>query len=162
MRSTKLLATILAVGIVLSLTASAHAILITITPSSGPIGTHVAVTVSEPIFSHSDTSCTISSKPSGLISDPRCVLSFVDSDGQTASASFTVACAPAGDYTVTLTGNPVGDQVSIQFLNEGGSCPVGGFVEPVNTFAIVAPWLAVIGLIGCIGVVGVVVKKRRS
>jgi hypothetical protein len=43
-------------------------------------------------------------------------------DGQTASAQFTVACASAGDYTVILTGNPVGDKVGNGFVNEGGSC----------------------------------------
>ena len=39
--------------------------------------------------------------------------------------------------------------------------PVGGFVESVNTFALLSPWVAVIGLVGCIGTVAVVAKKRR-
>ena len=39
--------------------------------------------------------------------------------------------------------------------------PVGGVVMPVNTLAIVAPWLAVIGLGGCIGTLVVISKKRR-
>ena len=39
--------------------------------------------------------------------------------------------------------------------------PVGGFVESVNTFALLSPWVAVIGLVGCIGTVVVVAKKRR-
>ena len=37
---------------------------------------------------------------------------------------------------------------------------VGGIVIPVRTFAVLAPWLAVIGLIGCIGTVALVTKKR--
>jgi hypothetical protein len=41
------------------------------------------------------------------------------------------------------------------------SGPVGGVVIPANTLALVAPWLAVIGLVGCIGTVVVVAKKRR-
>jgi len=41
------------------------------------------------------------------------------------------------------------------------SAPVGGVVMPTNTFALVSPWLAVIGLVGCIGTVVVVAKKRR-
>jgi len=41
------------------------------------------------------------------------------------------------------------------------SAAVGGVVIPVNTFAVLAPWLAVIGLVGCIGTVVVVAKKRR-
>jgi hypothetical protein len=40
--------------------------------------------------------------------------------------------------------------------------PVGGFVTPVNTFAVLAPWLAVIGLVGCVGTAVVVVRKRQS
>jgi hypothetical protein len=40
--------------------------------------------------------------------------------------------------------------------------PVGGFIMPVNTFAVLAPWVAVIGLVGCIGTVVVVSRKRRS
>jgi hypothetical protein len=39
---------------------------------------------------------------------------------------------------------------------------VGGVVIPANTFAMLLPWLAVIGLVGCIGTVVVVAKKRRS
>jgi hypothetical protein len=42
------------------------------------------------------------------------------------------------------------------------SAPVGGVVMPANTLAIVAPWLAVIGLVGCIGTAVVVARKRRS
>jgi hypothetical protein len=39
---------------------------------------------------------------------------------------------------------------------------VGGVVMPVNMFAVLGPWLAVIGLVGCIATVVVVAKKRRS
>lgn len=43
-----------------------------------------------------------------------------------------------------------------------GTCPVvGGVVQPVNTFALVAPWLAVIGLVGCGAIVVVAAKKRH-
>jgi len=42
-----------------------------------------------------------------------------------------------------------------------GAAPVGGVVVLVNTLALVAPWLAVIGLVGCIGTIAVVVKKHR-
>jgi len=40
------------------------------------------------------------------------------------------------------------------------AAPVGGIVIPANTFALVAPWLAVLGLL-CIGTIAVVVRKRR-
>jgi hypothetical protein len=39
--------------------------------------------------------------------------------------------------------------------------PVGGVMMPANLLALVAPWVAVIGLVGCIGVVLMVVKRRR-
>jgi hypothetical protein len=51
-------------------------------------------------------------------------------------------------YTVTLTGIPLQDQESIEFLNEGGSCPFCGVLMPVNALAILGPWFAVIGLVG--------------
>jgi len=41
------------------------------------------------------------------------------------------------------------------------SGPVGGFMEPVNKLAVIAPWLAVIGIVGCCICTIVVVKKRR-
>jgi hypothetical protein len=37
---------------------------------------------------------------------------------------------------------------------------VGGVAIPVSTFAVLAPWLAVIGLVGCIGTLVVVARKR--
>jgi hypothetical protein len=46
----------------------------------------------------------------------------------------------------------------------GGSneSPVGGVISPVNTLAVLAPWLAVIGLVGCAATVVVVAKKRHA
>jgi hypothetical protein len=44
----------------------------------------------------------------------------------------------------------------------GCAAAVGGVVIPANTLALVAPWLAVIGLVGCIGIVVVVAKKRKK
>lgn len=40
--------------------------------------------------------------------------------------------------------------------------PVGGVVIPVNKFAVLAPWLALIGLVGCIGTVFAIAKERRQ
>jgi hypothetical protein len=60
-------------------------------------------------------------------------------------------------------------QITITIIQEGTpsrtvtfcpSSPVGGVVMPAN-FAIVAPWLAVIGLAACIGTVVVVAKKHQ-
>jgi hypothetical protein len=40
------------------------------------------------------------------------------------------------------------------------AAPVGGVMMPANNLAIVAPWLAVIGVVGCIGTIAVIAKKR--
>jgi hypothetical protein len=43
------------------------------------------------------------------------------------------------------------------------ACPavaVGGVVMPAGMFAILAPWLAAIGVVGCIGTIAVIAKKR--
>jgi len=152
----KLLGIVLAVTIISSLTASAIARPpMTISPISGAAGTIVAIKA----YVLGEGSCIISSSPNGLISNPVCTL---DGRGATESASFTVACAPAGVYTVTVTG-PEGDGGdSAVFNNEGGPCAVGGIVMPVNTVALVSPWVAAIGAVGCIGTVVVVAKRCRS
>jgi len=60
-------------------------------------------------------------------------------------------------------GNPQ-DNNDMTFRTYGSTATspsVGGVVIPPNTFALVSPWLAVIGLVGCIATVVVVAKKRR-
>ena len=54
-----------------------------------------------------------------------------------------------------------GDHVTCTFTNSPVS-PVGGVVLPANAFAVLGPWLAVIGLVGCIGTVAVVAKKHEN
>jgi hypothetical protein len=64
---------------------------------------------------------------------------------------------------------------SIWFIDEGrntigrldlapdpglAASPVGGYLSPMNTLVILAPWLAVIGLVGCISIIVVVARKR--
>ena len=75
---------------------------------------------------------------------------------QTDGSSWTVDL-PHHSVTIVLG---AGDEVVCTFTN--GPVSVGGFVEPLNTLAILGPWLAVIGLVGCIGTVAVVAKKRRQ
>jgi hypothetical protein len=74
-----------------------------------------------------------------------------DEDGQ---SSWEVDLANA-----RVTVHALYEYVSCIFINE--RIAVGGVVaEPVKTFAILGPWLAVIGLVGCVTAVAVVVKKR--
>lgn len=68
-----------------------------------------------------------------------------------------------GGVTITLSGcGAEGCSVLIDCTFTNSPAAVGGVVTPTNMFAIVAPWLAVIGLLGCIATVAVVVKKRRQ
>jgi hypothetical protein len=157
-RSEKPLVILLIVTVIffMTLVPSAHAQSITLTPSSGPPGT--TVTINGSGFNGFDATCMITSVPSGLISSipaPRMILTSI---GVIYSGSFVVASGATGTYTVTVQGNK-GDSASGSFTVSG---PVGGVVMPANRFALVAPWLVVIGLVGCIGLVGVVVKKHRS
>jgi len=75
---------------------------ITLIPSSGGTGTNVLVTGSN--FAAGDTGCTITSSPSGLISNPVCAISATAMSG-----SFLVAPGTHDDYTVLVTGT-TGDQ----------------------------------------------------
>jgi hypothetical protein len=99
----------------------------------------------------------LSSDPVGLIANAEC-------STETWACSFVVSgSATCGHYTVTVTlmdENPI-DSVSGQFDVPSTCCPaVGGCVQPVNTFTLLSPWLAAIGLVGCIGTAVVVAKKR--
>ena len=101
-----------------------------------------------------------SSDPAGLwIVNPVCTVQDTP-----VTCTFQVSeSASCGRYTVTVTlivdtSNP---SVSGPFDVAGPCCAVGGCVQPVNTFALLSPWLAVIGLVGCIGTIAVVTKKRH-
>ncbi len=61
-----------------------------------------------------------------------------------------------GGFTYTAT-----DELGSASATFTVACPaVGGVVMPVNAFAVLAPWLAVIGLVGCVATVVVVAMKR--
>jgi hypothetical protein len=81
---------------------------VTLSLTSGPPGTNVAVSGSD--FEPSDTGCTISSSPGGLIANPTCTIT-----SGTVSGSFTVGSVASGSYTVTVTGTPTGDVGSTSF-----------------------------------------------
>jgi hypothetical protein len=65
--------------------------------------------------------------------------------------------------TVThATISPTSAIINSQCFESRASYGVGGLTEPVSKLAIVAPWLAVIGLVGCIGTVVAVARKREK
>ena len=108
----------------------------------------------------------VSSDPVGLIAEQKCGPDVTDTTVDNVLCTFVVSeSASCGHYTVTVT-PPLGGVGAIgsgsaSFDVAGPCCAVGGCVQPVNTFAMLSPWLAVIGLVGCIGTVVVVAKRRR-
>jgi len=147
MRSIRLLAVVvLAVVLVLSSMQGALATIISasLDPECGPPGTSVTLTItftgSHPtIQTYPDVGVIACLVGEGIISCP-----------------FTV---PDGVHQITITITQEGaPSQTVAFCPS----PVGGFVESVNAFTILAPWLAIIGLVGCIGTVVVVARKRQS
>ena len=121
----------------------------------------------------------ISSNPAGLIMEDcgeecECGVSCGPGDIEFSCGIRISEPACAGPYTVTVTaydaqGTIVGS-ADIQFTVGTEACPnvppcstaaVGGCVQPVNTFTLLSPWLAIVGLVGCIGTVAVIAKKRQ-
>ena len=126
-------------------------------PFADIVGGGISIAAASPLF----ITVVVSSSPAGLATNPECSLG---------TCSFVVSeSASCGHYTVTVTlpideSGPIGSAPSVSgpFDVAGPCCAVGGCVQPVNTFALLSPWLAVIGLVGCIGTVAVVAKKRES
>jgi hypothetical protein len=147
MRSFRLLAlVVLAVVLVLSSTQGAFATIISasLDPECGPPGTPVELTIrftgSRPtIQTYPDLGPLGGDIGEGIV-----------------GYDFTV---PDGVHQITITiiqdGAPSG---TVTFCPS----PVGGVVMPTNTFTIVVPWLALIGLVGCIGTVAVIARKREK
>ena len=127
-----------------------------ITFTTGTVTDVVGGGISVAAMSPLDGTFVLSSDPVGLVSSPECSL-------EKGECTFVVSeSARCGRYTVTFTEEDnFGLSVSGIFDVAGPCCAVGGCVQPVNTFALLSPWLAVIGLVGCIGTVVVAAKKRR-
>jgi len=136
---------------------------VTFDPPAACPGAAVGVYLNEfQLTSSDDAIPVLSSDPGGLIGWYECQAPRVPS-----VCKFLISeSASCGRYTVTVTlpvdGSGLG--VSGIFDVAGPCCPapaVGGCVQPVNSFAMLSPWLAIVGLVGCIGTVVVVAKRRR-
>jgi hypothetical protein len=77
-----------------------------------------------------------------------------------AAAPYTYDSPVSGYYCQTGCSGTVDTDFPTATATYSSSAPVGGVVVPGNEFAILAPWLTVIGLVGCIGTVAIVVGKR--
>ena len=80
---------------------------VTVTPSSGVAGANILVSGSN--FAPGDTTCTLSSSPTGLLTSAACVISSGNVTG-----SFIVSSGASDSYTVTVTGT-TGDTGSATF-----------------------------------------------
>ena len=147
--------------------------IVTVTVTDEVVGGGISVAAVSPSLDDGSP-YVVSSKPLGLVANPVCSIPEFSSLVQGASfgnvqCTFRVSeSATCGShYTVTLALSA--DAASIdQGILIGSApfvvacCAVGGCVQPVNTFGLIAPWLAVIGLVGCITTVVVVAKKREK
>ncbi|HYW01006.1 MAG TPA: CFI-box-CTERM domain-containing protein, partial [Candidatus Acidoferrum sp.] len=84
---------------------------ISLSPSSASVG--ATIDVSGKNFSATDSTCSLSG---GAVGTPSCTVS-----GGSLVGSFLVANVPAGSYTVTVTGSPIGDFASATLIVSGNS-----------------------------------------
>jgi len=97
-----------------TLTGTVNSPVITLNPSSGQVGTTVAVSGSG--FLASDVACSVSGYPATIT---MCTVS-----GGILSATFAVANAPSGPYTITATGTPGSDHAVATFTVTGSQTTV--------------------------------------
>ena len=134
---------------------------LTVTPTSGCSGTQVTLVAHWTVSGGADLSLLVSPDVELFVGDlvGHC---FLDDTAKLLTCTMVIAeSVPSGPYTLTFKaeGSP-GTELAIAYLDVLSTCEaVGGSVQPVNTFAVLSPWLAVIGLVGCIG--AVVVRKKR-
>lgn len=135
-----------------------------VAPTTGCPGTAVTLLATGP-------SSSISLQTGGPVElfaeDGSCQVSV--NGGVTLGCAFVISeSVCSGSYTITFTSGSESVTAYFYVLStcsgvqpcEVGA-PVGGFIQPVNTFALLSPWLAVVGVVGCISAAVVVTKKRR-
>ena len=85
----------------------------------------------------------------------------IDAENGGYSVTFSTSSLAVGTHCVT---DDYGDSPAILTVTAAPSpapAPVGGVLMPANMLALIAPWVAVIGLVSCIGTAVVVAKKRE-
>jgi hypothetical protein len=76
-------------------------------PIMGPVGTSVHIST---MLSPTDTSCTVTSSTSGLVTASSCSMSSGN-----VKAGFVVGNVPAGTYLIQVSGNQYGDYTTLLF-----------------------------------------------
>jgi hypothetical protein len=145
---------VLAVVLALSSMHSAFAIKLSLDPTCGPYATEVTLVVTE-FTNYLNVGVAMCSPE-----DPGLPCQEAGPCTYDVNGLPTLTCVfPAPLFPIMLLVTEGDESASVIFTD----CPaVGGLVTPVNTLAILGPWLAIIGLVGCISTVVVVAKKRRS
>ena len=137
---------------------------ITLNPAAACPGAMVIVRGNIPFDSDGETLIfpRLYSVPIGLVPGERYKCVPATGEANIVCSFHVSESASCGRYEVIVTLENIGSASAV-FDVAGPCCPaVGGCVQPVNTFALVAPWLAVIGLVGCVTAVAVVAKKREK
>jgi hypothetical protein len=147
----------------------ADGVSLVITPTSGCAGTIVTIEYSFPSGSHVDVSSIFLKYPN-LFEPFECGIGTTDGVIEGRCEPRVSASACSGRYAFTAIED--GQVVATAYFTVPSTCPgvqpcpfeaaVGGCVQPVNSFALLSPWLAAIGIVGCIGTAAVLAKKRRS
>lgn len=142
---------------------------LTVSPSSGCAGTIVTIEYSFPSGSDVDVSSIFLKYPN-LFEPFQCSVRILDDTVEGRCEPRVSASACSGRYAFTAIED--GQVVATAYFTVPSTCPgvqpcpvgaaVGGCVQPVNSFALLSPWIAVIGVAGCIGTVVVFAKKRRT
>lgn len=104
--------------------------------------------ITQAVFVASGPSCF--GKPAAVL------FTSTDGSGNLVPLTFSTSTLALGTHCVFSFG-PAGDAQGSFLVTTGA---VGGVLMPVNTLALVSPWLALISLVACIGTIAVVAKKR--
>ena len=138
----------------------------TLTPAEACPGARISVVA---VFAGtSPGSPVFTSDPTGLDFDPfEEEQPFCHPDGDhRLNCDLLLKSASCDHYTITLTAEVNHDgareSVNAELDVAGSCCAVGGCAQPVNTLALLSPWIVAVALVGCIGTASVVVRKRRA
>ena len=138
-------------------TVAPPALILSITPNPVELGGSIQISgggfvanvITQAVFVASGPSCF--GKPAAVL------FTSTDGSGNLVPLTFSTSTLALGTHCVFSFG-AAGDAQGSFLVTTGA---VGGVLMPVNGFAVLAPWLAVIGLVGCIGTAVVAAKKRR-
>lgn len=134
---------------------------LTVTPATGCPGTHVTLVAHWTVSGGADLSISASPDEKLFVEDGSC---SIDQAAHLLTCTMVVGeSVRSGRYTLTFRAQNEGDESAVAYFDALSTCgAVGGYVQPVNNFALLSPWLALVGLVGCVGSAVVIAKKRPA